>query len=164
MKTETKASELDAVSDIDVFDAVDTAEMVVLTPDGRLSQWVWTFAGPGHPSTIAQSNRLARERLHEDSQKEAARVNGRKWKSVEESPDDVRAKNANFIIERLISWDGATRAGQPFPYSVESARQILLDPRKSGILIQALEFLGENASFTPRSPKPSQPSPSESSN
>jgi hypothetical protein len=156
LEPETTSQTADAalVSDIDAFDTVDTADMTVLTPDGRLSQWVWTFAGPGHPKTIAQSNRIARERLHEESQKDAARTNGRKWKPVEESPDEVRAKNATFVIERLIGWRGATRGGQDFPFSVESARAILLDPRKGGILVQGLEFLGENASFTPRSPTP----------
>ena len=161
---EPTASPIPTSTDIDDFDAADTAEMTVLTPSGALSQWVWIFSGPGHPQTVAQSNRLARERLHESGQQEAARVNGRKWKPTEETPDQVRNKNATFILERLIGWRGATRGGQPFDYTPDAARAILLDPRKSGILVQSLEYLGETTSFTPRSESDSPPTPSENSN
>lgn len=153
-----------ATFDIDDLDAADTADMTVLDGNGRLTQWVWTFAGPGHPQTIAQGNRLARERLHEDSQKEQARVNGRKWKGVEETVDQVRAKNINFIVERLTDWRGATRGGRDFPFSPEAAREILSDRRKGALITQSLEFLGEAASFTQSSESGSPPSPSESSN
>jgi hypothetical protein len=150
--------------DIDALDAADTADMEVLGPDGRLTGWIWTFAGPGHPQTITQSNRIARERLHEDSQKEAARVNGRKWKPPEETVDQVRAKNIEFVVERLVGWQGATRGGKEFPYSPENAREILQDRRKAALLTQALEFLGEASSFTQSSATNSQPSPSDTSN
>ena len=150
---ETGAAVEPVSTDIDAFDTADTAEMTVVTASGQLSKWVWVFAGPGHERAIAQAERIARERLHEDGQKEAAQVNGRTLKPGEPDVDEARLKNINFILERLITWRGATRAGEPFEFSAESARAILLDPKKSGILLQSLEFLGENKSFTPRSSK-----------
>lgn len=143
--------------DIDELDAADTADMTVLAKDGSLTAWVWTFAGPGHPVSIAQANRLARERLHEDNQKEAARVNGKKWKAPDESVDQVRAKNINFVVERLVGWTGASRGGQVFAFSPENAREVLTDRRKSGLLTQALEYLGETSSFTQNSATNSLP-------
>lgn len=149
--------------DVDALDTADTADMTILGPAGQLTDWVWTFAGPAHDKTIAQGNRLARERLHEDRQQEAARVNGRKWKPAEESVDQVRAKNIEFVVERLVGWSGASRGGKDFPYSVENAREVLQDRRKAALLTQSLEFLGETTSFTPSSEISSSPSQSEPS-
>lgn len=150
--------------DIDALDTADTAEMTVLGPDGRLTNWVWIFAGPSHEKTVAQGNRLARERLHEDAQKEAARVNGRKWKAPEESVDQVRAKNIEFVVERLVGWRGARRGGQPFAFSPENAREVLTDRKKGALIGQSMDFLGETSSFTQSSATNSSPSPSDPSN
>lgn len=150
--------------DIDDLDAADTAEMTVLANDGTLTKWIWTFAGPGHSVAIAQATRLARERLHEDAQKEQARVNGRKWKAPEETVDQVRAKNVEFVVERLVGWSGASRAGKPFAFSAENAREVLMDRRKSGLLTQALEYLGETSSFTQNSAASLSPTEAATSN
>lgn len=149
--------------DIDQLDAADEATMTVVA-NGALTTWVWTFAGPGHSKTVEQANRMSREALHEKRQKEQAQANGRKWKAPEESVDEVRAKNVNFVVERLIGWTGAKRGGEDFAFSTEAARALLLDPRKGALLVQALEFLGEESSFTQRSVTASATSPSDTSN
>jgi hypothetical protein len=41
--------------------------------------------------------------------------------------------------------------GKDYPFSVENARALLLDRRKGQLLIQALEFLGDEQSFGKRS-------------
>jgi hypothetical protein len=135
--------------DLEDFDAADEAEMTV-TKDGKLTTWVWTFAGPGHPKAVAQSNRLSRERLHEDKEKEQARVNGKKWKASEEAPDEVRKRNVAFIVERLLRWNTIKLNGEVLPFSAEAATRVLSDPRKISLLIQALEFLNEDKSFIKR--------------
>lgn len=149
--------------DLDQLDAADEATMTVVA-NGALTDWSWTFSGPGHPKTVEQSNRLSRERLHEERQKEQARANGRKWKAPEETVDEVRARNVGFVVERLIGWSPVKMGGKDYPFTSENARALLLDPRKGGLLIQALEFLGEEASFTPRSAINSAPTPSDPSN
>ena len=47
------AAEEDKPIEIDLadIDAADESEMVV-TNNGKLTTWVWTFAGPGHPNPM----------------------------------------------------------------------------------------------------------------
>lgn len=165
MENKTDAAKVAALDDFDLsdIDSADEAKMTVVA-NGKLTSWVWTFAGPGHPKAIEQSNRLARERLHHDRMIENARANGKKYKAPEESVDEVREKNVRMVVERLLGWSPVKMNGQDFPFSPESAKNILLDPRKQSLLIQALEFIGEETAFTQRSEKDSKSSPSASSN
>lgn len=146
MKTETTVSEFE-LSD---FAAADTADMTV-TVSGKLTTWVWTFAGPGHPKSVEQSNRLSRERLHDDRLKESARVNGKKWKPTEQSVDETREKNIAYVIERLVGWSPVKIGGADYPFNAENARQLLIDPSRIGLLTQALEFISDDNAFTQRS-------------
>jgi hypothetical protein len=138
--------------DIDVgdFDAADESDMTVEL-NGKLTTWIWTFAGPGHDRTVAQSNRLSRERLHRDREQEASRVNGRKWKADEDTPDEMRQRNVGFVVERLLRWTPIKLNGEELAFSSEAASKLLGDPRKVSLLTQALEFLGEQKSFIRRS-------------
>lgn len=150
------------MTDIDLssFDASDEAVMNVKALDGTESGWLWTFAGPGHAATIEASNKLARERLRKERAQEQAVVNGRKWKADEETPDDVVERNVGLVTGRLLGWSTVTMNGSPFPFSAENAAMILKDRRKQHILLQALEFLGDETAFTGRSAKTSKGSPS----
>lgn len=132
------------------LEAADTAEMTVEV-NGRPTSWVWTFAGPGHPQAIAQSNRLSRERLHEDRLKEQAITNGKKWKAPEETVDQVRERNVNQIVERLLGWSPVKIDGADYPFTPENAKSLLIDPRRIGLFTQAMEFLSDLGSFTKRS-------------
>lgn len=136
--------------DLNDLNAADESVMTVAV-SGKPTDWTWTFAGPGHPKAVEQANRLSRERLHDERQKEQARANGRKWKAPEETVDETRVRNVDFIVERLLGWSPVTMGGKDHPFTPENARGLLLDPRKGALLVQALEFLGDEASFTPRS-------------
>lgn len=138
--------------DIAELDAVDTAEMVVHA-GGRPTTWVWTFAGPGHPQAVALANKLSRERLRKEAEKEQAQVNGRKWKSEEESPEGLAKRNAEYVTDRLIGWSPVKFSGQDYPFTRENAVKLLIDPKKGALAMQALEFLADQRSFTPRSSK-----------
>jgi hypothetical protein len=138
--------------DLDDLDALDTAEMVVIS-NGKPTDWVWTFAGPGHPKAIAASNAIARERLRLDAAQEQARVNGKKWKAEEETPAEALNRNATYVIDRLIGWSPVKMGGQDFPFTTENARKLLTDPKKGALALQAMEFLAEANSFTRRSVK-----------
>lgn len=130
--------------------AADTADMTVMS-GGKPTDWVWTFAGPGHEKAIEQSNRLARERLKLDAEQERSRVNGKKWRADPESPEEARRRHVDFIVERLVGWSDVSMAGKPFPFSVENARAFLGNPAAIAVATQALEFLGDDRSFTRRS-------------
>lgn len=141
------AFEIDSLDD---FSAADTADMTV-TVNGKLTNWVWTFAGPGHPKTVEQTNKAARERLHEARQQEQARVNGKKVKLPEESVEDVRARNVNFVVDRLIGWSPVRIGGQDYPFTPDNARKLIGDPGRISLLTQALEFISDDQAFTRRS-------------
>jgi hypothetical protein len=136
-------------SDAD-FNAADEADMTVVM-NGKATSWVWTFAGPGHPKTVEQSNRIARERLHRERLQEQARVNGKKWVAPEDTVEETRARNVQQIVERLVRWSPVKINGEDYPFTAENATRLLSDPRKVGLYVQALEFLAADNSFTPRS-------------
>lgn len=135
---------LDSLADA----SIATMNLVV---GGRPSGWLWQFAGPGHEKHTAQQNRLSRERLHRERLIEQARVNGKKWVSIEQTPEEVRADNIAYVIERLVGWSAIRIDGEEFPFSEENAKAILSDPKRLNVLTQALEFLSADSSFTQRS-------------
>lgn len=137
--------------DFDAFEAADTGKMEVIDINGNLTGWFWEFAGPGHPKTEAVNNKFARQRLARQAQMESAQVNGRKWKADQELPEDVRARNIADMVERLIGWSDIEIGGKPFPFTPEAAKEFLSHPKRVGVLTQAMEFLANEKSFTPRS-------------
>jgi hypothetical protein len=122
---------------------------MTVTKDGKLTTGFGRSLGRATPSGRAIEP-LSRERLHEDAQKEQARVNGKKWKASDETPDEVRKRNVSFIVERLLRWTPIKLNGEDLPFSIENATKVLSDPRKVSLLIQALEFLNEDKSFIKR--------------
>lgn len=144
----------DLVIDLNDFAAADTADMKVRA-GGKETGWVWTFAGPGHPKTIEQGNRIARQALKESKRKQEAVVNGKKWHADDEDVEDIRRRNVAFVVERLVGWSTVKVAGAEgkaidFPFSVENATSLLSDPAKAGLLEQAYAFIGEAENFTRR--------------
>ncbi|WP_439618307.1 hypothetical protein [Shinella sp.] len=132
------------------FEDADTATMTVAI-HGRPTDWVWTFAGPGHEKTIEQNNRLTKERLHEERQIEQRRLNGKKVTLPEEELDDVRAKSVRWVVNRLLGWTPVIIDGTAYPFSPENAFKLLIDPKRASLFVQATEFLTAEGSFTPRS-------------
>ena len=107
----------------------------------------------GHPNAAAQSNRVARESLAKARAKEQAQTNGKKWKAPAQSPDELLEDNVSFVLERLLGWSDITMNGEPYPFSHENARKLLMDRRKGALLAQAIEFILDENSFTKRSAK-----------
>ena len=127
------------------FGAADVADMTVVS-NGKLTDWVWTFAGPGHPQTIAQNNSLARERLHQDRQIEQQRANGKKVKLPEETPEEVRGRTVDWIVGRLVGWSPVRIDGQDYPFTAENARKLLADQRNVALSNKLFDILREKTS------------------
>lgn len=138
--------------DLSDFDAIDETEMTVMN-GGQTTDWKWTFAGPGHPNAVAQSNRINRESTALRRAKDQAQTNGKKWKAPEQSESQLLEDNVNFVLERLLGWSAITMNGEPYPFSRENARNLLMDRRKGALLQQAIEFILDDLSFTKRSAK-----------
>lgn len=152
-------SDVFSLSDLD---AADTADMVVYN-FGQPTTWVWTFAGPGHPKTIKQADRISRQSMVDENAVRQSQINGKKWKAPEVDLEQRRANNVNFIVERIVGWSPVERApGEPFPFTEENARLVLADRRKD-VFSQALDFLNGESSFMKRSAPTSKPTPSEPS-
>ncbi len=135
--------------DIDVFDTADTAELTMVHPvTGTPTTWVWTLAGPGHPRTIEQSNRIARERLDQERQKEQARVNGKKWHEPRREPEEERRRNCAYFAERVVDWTPCRINGEDYPFTTENCIAILADPRKPRIFNQLATYFAGDEAFT----------------
>ncbi len=139
---------------LDDFKLLNEGTLDLKNVRGEPSGWVWTFAGPGHPKTVAADERAAKHALHVINEQEKIRVNGKRYKGSDDTLDDVRDRNIGYMIERLLGWsDGMTVDGQPFVCTPENARSILLNPGL-GVYEQVNGYLTDEKSFTPRSPKP----------
>lgn len=145
----TKQEATTASFDLSTVDTADESVMEVVV-NGNPVDWRWTFAGPGHPKTIEQSNKLARERLRREKEQEQSRINGKRWKAPDETVDEVLERNVNLVVDRLLGWSPVKMNGQDYPFTPENARALLLDRRKGQLLVQALEFLGDEQSFGKR--------------
>lgn len=146
---------------LDSLGSDDEAIMLVSVPLANGSTtWQWTMASPSHPKGIAQKNRLSRESLKKSAEQEQSRVNGRKYKAEVETPDQVDRGNVDFIIERLIGWsakldngEDVKVGGDPFPFSEDNARKLLMLPKMWKLRNQAVDFIIDENSFTRRSAK-----------
>jgi hypothetical protein len=150
----TKNDTAQAIATVDDFDVAssdyrDEAEMTVIVND-KPTNWKWRFAGPGHPQTVAYNERRSRERIHREAMQEQARVNGKKWRADEQTTDEVRADNVEWILSRLLGWSPVKMNGEDYPFSRENAKTLLLDQRKP-FFGQAVEFLADEKSFMQRS-------------
>jgi len=146
------ATDAPAIFDISAFDTQDVSEMTVMDPvSGKPTTWKISFAGPGHEVTIAQSNEIARKSLADAKMKEQARVNGKKWKGEDKTPEEARQENADYFTARMLAWTPVKINGADYPFSRENAAKLLLDPRKGGLYNQILEFLRDDDAFMKRS-------------
>jgi hypothetical protein len=136
-----------------LLDSLDTADLEVCHPaTGQPTGWVITFAGPGHPQTVAFNERQLRKRMREEREKEQAKTNNRKWKGEDKSTEDVRAENLAALVDRIVGWTPVSINGQDIPFSREMAMQLFGDPRKGWLFSQALDFLVADDSFMPPLP------------
>lgn len=154
--------ELDDLLDLS---AADTAQMTVFI-NGNPTSWKWTWAGPGHPRTVALSERASRARLNADADREQKRFNGKKVKVEPLTPAEDLKERVDELLGRLLGWTEVKVGGKTLEFSEEAARKILSAPANhgpGGIYVQCWEFLGNEQSFTKRSAKGSATSPSEAS-
>lgn len=138
--------------DLDELAAIDQAELEIKRRDGSPTGWKWFIAGPGHPQAVELGNRLSKESLARHKAQEMARVNGKKWKGDDETADEALRRTAEAFAGRIIGWTSIKMNGEPYPFSMENAIKLLMDPaRGDTLLAQLTEFIGDERSFMKRS-------------
>jgi hypothetical protein len=133
--------------DLSELDTGDESTLAIKDRAGKPTTWLWTFYGPGHPKTVALSNRVSKKWLDEARAKEQAQANSKKWKPEERSLDDIRNENVANILERTKDFTPVKLNGEEIRFSPEAARRLLLDPRKGALFTQISEFLKEEENF-----------------
>lgn len=135
--------------DLGEFDSVDEAGLVIRDPrTDAPTTWVWTFYGPAHPKTVELVNRISREQLKEAREKEAASVNGRKWKPSGDAPEELLDRNVSNVVARVKGWTPIRINGENLTFSPETTKALLMDRKKAWLLTQIGDFLRDDASFT----------------
>jgi hypothetical protein len=150
----TKQAEPVADFDLDSLAAIDQAELEICSRDGTPTGWKWMIAGPGHPQSIALSDRVTKENFSRHKMQEMARVNGRKWRGEDESADRVLRNAAENLADRVLGWTPVKFNGQEYPFSRENVITLLMDPARGDTLVSQLtEFMSDERSFMKRSVK-----------
>jgi hypothetical protein len=128
----------------------DTAEMVVEHPGtGEPTTWKITFAGPGHPVSVALGDEIAKRAIRDRKAREAAQVNGRKWKPEDETPEQNREENGRYYAKRMLGWTPVrlVAGADPVPFSLDNATRLLIDPKFLWLYRQVTAFLAADAGF-----------------
>lgn len=149
-----------SIAGVDLSAAIpkDTGILHVVIPGtNKRTGWQVTFAGPGHPKTVAQNEELSRANLDKQERIEMAQVNNRKWKGEGKQVSDLRRENVQWVLGRILSWTPITIkqfAAEPIelpetasPEQVKRAAELLAQPYMTPYFLQMTEYLGDQASF-----------------
>lgn len=142
----------DDAIDLSAILPADTSVLEILKPGGTEGTgWRITFAGPGHPKTVAWTTEQSRRNLRKEAQRDAQRENGRKIKPDDRDPDDVRRENVGWVVSRIIDWTPVKLGGPPIAFSEAAAMDLLMKPEMGWAYVQMVDFLADERSFTRRS-------------
>ena len=148
MSEEAEVKRPEEIFDLAEAQAQDEADFVVRHPKTDApTTWIWTFFGPGHPNTIAVSNKAAKTAIRESKAQQEARVNGKKWKADEVTIDELRVQYTDNIIGRTKAFTPIKFGSETIEYSPEAVRKFLMDRKMSWLLMQIINFLEEDANF-----------------
>lgn len=144
------------VIDLSGADAIpaDTAVLRTVFPgSNKPTGWNITFAGPGHPKTVALNNETSRKQLQKAALIERAQANGRSWKGDDLSTDDVRREFVEALVARMLSWtpvnfgDGVVEFTESDAAAPKRAVELLLKPKLGSYVSQCVDFLVEERTF-----------------
>lgn len=125
--------------------AEDTGDLNVVDPvTGENTDWIITFAGPGHEKAIKQMNRMIGKGM-----KKARTKGGADSFTV----DEIKAEGVDFIVERIVGWTGLVDKGKEVKFEEEVAKQLLSEPALQWAKRQCDTYLADDASFINRSAK-----------
>ena len=115
---------------------------------GEATGWKITLAGPSHQKAIAYSNDSARRTLRRQHQIEAQQANGKKVKPDERTVDEVRADNVAWVVSRIVDWTPVKIGNIEYRFTDETATELLLQPKMGWALMQLIDAIADDATFT----------------
>jgi hypothetical protein len=128
---------------LDDFKYRDTATMQVIPPGGSEPIATIVFAGPAHPKSRAQA-----ERLH------SVALRRRLVAAAHRTLNEVERENVQFLVDRMLEWEGIKRReGEEVvevPFSEAYATEMLLNPALGWLFSQCLAFLSVDTNFLPQ--------------
>ncbi|MGY3689943.1 hypothetical protein ACVIGA_000023 [Bradyrhizobium sp. USDA 3240] len=152
-KRQPDMTESTAILDLSAHLPVDTFKLQIRKPgtDTPIG-WVIELAGPAHPQTIALNNESTRDAIEKEKAIEFAQVNGRKWKTEDETVADRRRQNVTKVCRRIVGWSPnptfKTVSPDPIPFSIESAVDLFLRPELGSFFVQVTDYLTSERAFT----------------
>lgn len=141
--------------DLSALAPLESFKLEILKPGTSIpTGWVIELAGPSHPLTIAVAGEINRESLDKEKAIEFAQVNGRKWKTEQESADARVRANVTKVCRRIIGWTPAPTfkfvSAEPIAFSIEAAVDLFMRPELGSFFVQITDYLrGERAFIRP---------------
>ncbi len=140
------------ILDIGELAAADTIDYAIIHPITKMpTNWVWTFAGPGHPTFQALSNALGMKDRAEGFADQRALLGGRTPK-IKTTPEIVE-DNVQRIAGRTLNFTPAKINGEDLRFSSETAHRILKNPKYGWLYTQLFNLLREEDVFIKGSPQ-----------
>jgi hypothetical protein len=148
METDINTSTKPAVANLMDDLPMDTSDLHVVKPGtNKRTGWVVTFAGPGHPKTIALNTETLRKQLDEAKRIKQSQANSRKVKLDDEQPEDSRREFIEGLVARIVTWSPVDFGEGPIEFSDKAAVALLLDPKKGAYVSQFVDFLIDDRAF-----------------
>lgn len=121
---------------------VDQFDLPIKDQDGTPTGVVFHLAGPTHPVRKAADQARSRRLINEANRSGRVRL---------PDPADAEAKRPKELAELTLGWSGYTDdAGQPVPFSVQTAEALYADPEMLWLVVQVDEGLGNAQLHTRR--------------
>lgn len=143
-----------AVFNLDDTTPLETFDYTAKVPGTEdPTTWIVTFAGPAHPKTIKLNNDSSKKALRQKAAMDQARINGKKFKVDEKSPEDDRREFIEGVVARIVTWTPVTFGGKRYDFNDNDAVELLMHPALGAYVAQFVTVLLEEQTFTRASAK-----------
>ncbi|ODT22218.1 MAG: hypothetical protein ABS35_15310 [Kaistia sp. SCN 65-12] len=148
----TKTDTVAGFVDLSGIVPVDSISYEILKPGSTEGTgWFIELADASHEQAVAWSNEQTRKGLRRQSQLEALQLNGRKIKPEDKDPVEQKRDNIGWVVSRIIGWNPVKLSfisPDPIQYSEKAAFDVLSHPKMGFALIQLVEVISDDRSFT----------------
>ena len=140
------------IIDLDLLAYQDQFTYRVVDPrTGKPTTWAITFAGPGHPQTLATEESELRKLLSEQEAQQEEQLAAVKAKQpvpkFHRTVAEERSRRAAWVAARILSSTPARLNGEEIRLNPNNAAEILARPELEWLLNQCNAALGNRENF-----------------